>query len=358
MLTRRVLPAVAVVCLLASLVGMAFGVGTERIIPGPAAVALPFGIVGALLGVRRPTNPVGWMLVAIGAGPALTAAYSALAPGFDLVIELQNGLLVAGLALVLVLFPTGSPPSRWWVIPMGIVVVSWVGLAGLGSVTLGGGFELPIGVVLAAGSLIVCAATPILRFRRASGVERSQLRWLGAAAGLTAGAVVVTGVGLVLDIEFVAGLGGSVAILGAVVGLPGSILVAILRYRLYDIERIVSRTVTYAVVAVLVSAVYAGPVLVAPRLLGSSSAPVTAAATLLAAVAFSPLLRRVRRIVDRRFNRSAYDAAREVERFADGVRDEVDPDAIAARLGVTVQAALHPASVAVWMVGHAEARRR
>jgi hypothetical protein len=349
MLVRRVLPAVAVVCFLAGLVGLVFGVATERIIPGPALVNVPFGVVGVLLGVRRPRHPIGWLLIAVGATPALTAIVSVLAPGFDWAVELQNGLLIAGLAVVLVLFPTGTPPARWWLVPMTVVVVSWVGMTRLGVITLAGDFELYAGVVLAGMSLVVCLAAPIVRLRRASGIERSQLRWLGAAAGFTGAAMIVGGAGVALDVEFLAGLGGFVFLLGATVGIPGSILVAILRYRLYDIERIVSRTVTYSVVALLVSLVYAVPVLVAPRILGSSSAPITAAATLAAVVAFSPLLRRVRRVVDRRFNRSAYDAAREAERFAVQIRDAVDLDTITGQLAAVVRTSLHPSGMTVWV---------
>ncbi|MBI5157263.1 MAG: hypothetical protein HZA58_04530 [Acidimicrobiia bacterium] len=346
---RKWLPMLAGVFWVAGVVGLGYGITNETILAGPALVPVPFGLVGVLLGVRRPTHPIGWLLLGVGAGPALTAVCAALIPGFDYSAELQNGLLVGGLAVVLVLFPTGSVPARWWSVPMVAVMVSWVGLTQFGVITLGGGFELSVGVVLAAVSLVVCLAAPIVRFRRATGMERSQLRWLGAAAGLTAVALVLSGIGLALDFKALVGLVAPLAALGAMIGLPASILVAVLRYRLYDIERIVSRSVTYIVVAILVSAVYAIPVLLAPAILGSSNDLVTAMATLTAAVAFSPLRRRVRRVVDRRFNRSAYDAAREVERFADGVRDEVDPHKITDRLGAVVRSTLHPTSVAVWL---------
>jgi hypothetical protein len=155
-------------------------------------------------------------------------------------------------------------------------------------------------------------------------------------------------IGLASGIKLLSDFGGlAVLLLG--LGLPGAIMVAILRYRLFDLGRIVSRTVTYAIVAVLVAAVYAVPVVLAPQILGTSSAAVTASATLAAAAAFSPLRRRVRAAVDRRFNRSAYDAAREVERFAAEVRDLVDPDVIARRLGDVVGSVLHPNGQAVWL---------
>jgi hypothetical protein len=339
----------AVLCWAGELAWLGYGVANQTVLAGPALVPVPFGIVGVLLGVRRPTHPIGWLLLGVGAGPALTAICAALIPGFDFSAELQNGLLVGGLAAVLVLFPTGSLPGRSWVVPLVVVFVSWVGLGSFGVVTLAGGFQVSIGVVLAAASLLVCLAAPIVRFRRATGIERSQLRWLGAAAGLTGGALVLAGIGLALDVQALAGFTGTLAVLGGMIGLPGSILVAILRYRLYDIERIVSRTVTYAVVAVLVAAVYAIPVLVAPRILGSSSAPVTAASTLAAAVAFGPLRRRVRRMVDHRFNRSAYDAALEAERFALEVRDQVDVTATTRLLAESLHRALHPATLAVWL---------
>jgi hypothetical protein len=305
-------------------------------------VAMPgYGTVGALLGIRRPTHPIGWLLLAMGALPVF-AGLMGLAP------EIINGLALAGLAVVLVVFPTGMPLSRRWLIPIGATVFFWVFVWDF-PLKVAGGVEIPVAVVLAVGSLLVCASAPIIRFRRSSGIERAQLRWLGAAVAASALAVLLMAIGLVLGFEELANNSGGLAVLFLGFGLPAAIMIAILRYRLFEIGKIVSRTITYSVVAVLVSAVYAVPVLVAPRILGDSSAPVTATATLAAAAAFSPLRRRVRRAVDRRFNRSAYDAAREAERFAEEVRDEVDPEAITRRLGAVAQSALHPSSVMVWI---------
>ncbi len=265
------------------------------------------------------------------------------------IVLVFHGLPVTGLALILVLFPNGSPPSRWWFIPVGLVVTSWFVLGELGEVASAVWFGFPVGVVVAALALIVCAAAPIVRFRRASGVERSQLRWLGFAAGITAFAGVVAGVGYAANVTAVFEPAAGVLLIGSVVGLPAAILVAILRYRLFVIDRFVSRTVTYAVVAVLVSAVYAVPVLLAPRVLGSSNDVVTAMATLAAAVAFSPLRRRVRVFVDRRFNRSSFNAAREADRFAANVRDEVEVRAITTELTQVVVHTLQPQTIAVWL---------
>jgi hypothetical protein len=148
---------------------------------------------------------------------------------------------------------------------------------------------------------------------------------------------------------------GLVVMLVLLFGFPGAILVAILRYRLYEIDRLVSRSVTFTLVVVLVSSIYAAAAALVPRLFGDGSAVVTAGATLAAAAAFTPLRNRVRRVVDRRFNRSAYDAAREVDLLAGQLRDEVDSAAISSGLAAVAQRALQPQALSIWLASPAPA---
>jgi hypothetical protein len=339
---RRLLPLFAVLVWLAAIVAVAVGIRRGDLLYS-SLVAMPgYGTVGLLLGIRRPTHPIGWVLLAMATLPVF-AAFLLLAP------EVVNGLAISGLAVVLVVFPTGRPLSVRWLIPMWAAVVSWVFLWRLPIISLAGGFEVHSAVVAAAASLLVCSAAPLVRFRRSVGIERAQLRWLGAAVALFSFGLILMGIGLGAGVEWAQGLGGEIAVTGVGFGLPIAILVAILRYRLYDIGRIVSRTVTYAAVALVVSAVYAIPVLLIPEALGASSDLVTAGATLAAATAFNPVRRRVRAVVDRRFNRSAYDAAREVDRLAMVLRDEVDIGAVSHGLATTASRALQPGSVAVWL---------
>jgi hypothetical protein len=339
---RRFLPVFAALVWVAAMVAVVVAVSGGDVFYS-AVVTMPgYGTVGALLGMRRPTHPVGWLLLAMGALPVFAGVMKMEPP-------IINGLALAGLAVVLVVFPTGRPLSRRWFIPIGIGVVSWVFLWDLPLLPLAGGVEVGFSVVFTMLSLLACASAPLIRFRRSSGIERAQLRWLGAAVAAMLLAAVVTAIGLAGGMAPLVDLGGSFTAMLAAFGLPIAIMIAILRYRLFEIGKIVSRTVTYAIVAVLVATVYVAPVVLAPQILDASSAAVTAAATLAAAAAFSPLRRRVRAAVDRKFNRSAYDAAREVEWFVAGVRDEVDPDVIARRLGDVVHSVLHPSGLAVWL---------
>lgn len=309
---------------------------THPVVPG-------WGTVGMLLAVRRSGNAIGWILLATAATP-LAAVVFPLGP------EVQNGIVVAGVALVLLLFPTGRPLGRVWVIPMVSVVVSWIALRLVGSISLRG-FDLPIGVAVAAVSLVWCASAPIVRFRRVTGLERAQLRWLGFAGMVASATVVLVALGLVVDSDGLLEVAALLAGLCLMFGFPGAILVAVLRYRLFEIDRLVSRSVTFAIVVALVSAVYAIPTTLLPRLLGEGNAVVTAASTLAAAALFSPLRRRVHRAVEHRFNRTAFDAAREAEAFGARVRDDVDPAVVGGRLAETVGRTLQPRSVAIWIAG-------
>ncbi|HEX3202314.1 MAG TPA: hypothetical protein VHW42_10320, partial [Actinomycetes bacterium] len=293
--------------------------------------------VGAVLASRLPRHPVGWLLLGVG----LSVAGSGVADGYARYgLVARPGVLPAarriaiyspatniiGLALVgyvLLLTPTGSLPSprwRWWgrlaaggpvafvaaltvgpglVIPPYDTVIDPVAipaLAGAVLVAIVAGFFLTVaGLVVGAGSLVA-------RFRRARGVERQQLRWLALAAALT-GAGAVVGVGMAMGATAVPLFAGGVCL----ALLPLATGAAILRYRLYDLDRLVSRTVAYGLLTVLLGLGYAVVVLGLGRLLPESSSLVVAAATLAVAAVFQPLRRRIQQAVDRRFNRRRHD---------------------------------------------------
>jgi peptidoglycan/LPS O-acetylase OafA/YrhL len=202
-----------------------------------------------------------------------------------------------------------------------------------------------VGVLLHWWSLPPAAVCVILRFRSSRGVERQQMRWVAAgAAGAVAGLLLGLPGGLGIAPDLVTHI-----IYPALLCPPVAIGVAVLRYRLYDLDRIVSRTLGYGLLTVLLGLGYAAVVLGLGRLLPRSSSLVVAAATLAAVAAFSPLHRRVQRLVDRRFNRRRYDAARTVEGFAARLRDQVDLDALHGELLGVVDQTMQPTRASLWL---------
>jgi hypothetical protein len=360
-------------------------------IPYLLAIAVA-ATVGAVLASRRPRHPVGWLLLALGlsvtgsgvadgyARYGLVARPGAL-PAARWVAIYSPATTIAGLALVsfvLLLTPTGSLPSprwRWWAwvaaaAPVVFVLALTVGpglvippyesavkpvtipaLAGAVVVAIVAGFTVTgSGLVVGAGSLVV-------RFRHARGVERQQLRWLAFAAALTGVAATVVLVGMAMGATAVPLFAAGVCL--AV--LPLATGAAILRYRLYDLDRIVSRTLAYGLLTVLLGLGYAGVVLGLGRLLPQGSSLVVAAATLAVAGVFQPARRRVQRVVDRRFNRRRYDAAQTIAAFSDRLRQQVDLDALAAELLAVVDQTMQPTSVSLWLrpsVGASPHQRR
>ena len=192
--------------------------------------------------------------------------------------------------------------------------------------------------MVAAGSLVV-------RFRRAQGVERQQLRWVALAAALVSLAAMVIlaalAVGTPVLIGWVAGI--------CVATLPLAIGAAILRYRLYDLDRIISRALAYGLLTVLLGGGYAGVVLGLGQFLGRSSSLAVAGATLAVAALFQPARRRIQRAVDRRFNRRRYDAAQTIATFSARLRDEVDLDTLTAELLAVVEQTMQPTRVSLWL---------
>jgi hypothetical protein len=341
-------------------------------------VTVTTATVGAFLASRRPRHPVGWLL--LGVGLALNVSllvqayvkYGLLArpgalPGARYLAGFTYSTVPIWLScagFVLLLTPTGSLPSprwRWWawlaaVAPVVVVLGSVVQPDPLAPDYRGNPLAIPAlgrvlvvpavaGVVVVLVSLLVGAGSLVVRFRRAGGVERQQLRWLAYAAALAAGLLLVAvAAGVLAKDEVVsASLALGVALLPLATGA------AILRYRLYDLDRIISRTLAYGLLTVLLGSAYAGVVLGLGQLLGRDSSLVVAVATLAVAAAFQPARRRVQQLVDRRFNRRRYDAARTIAAFSARLRQQVDLDTLTAELLGVVELTMQPTSASLWL---------
>jgi hypothetical protein len=344
-----------------------------------AALAFPLGYatIGLVLTLRRPANPIGWLFAASGLVWALIIPFEpwletllvdrrplALA-GQVAVVFRETGwapAIALGITLPFLLLPDGRLRSRRWrlVVTDVIVGVTLLVVGGsLGADQLTGGsvpidnpFALPgvagtvamvaglTGLVLYAASLPAALLCVVLRFRAARGVERQQLRWVAAGAAIA----VLLLVPLPGSHRLPAFLTGV-----AVLAVPVSVAVAVLRYRLWDLDRLISRTVTYAVVTALLVLPYLLILPAATRLAGGAGSLAVAAATLAAAALFQPLRRRVQDLVDRRFNRRRYDAARTVETFAARLREQVDLDALEAELLAVVDQTMQPTRASLWL---------
>ena len=355
---------------------------------GSLVLAPVFGAVGFVVAWRRPDNRLGWLLLgAVGflvlSGAAGSYAvldyrlhHGSLPLGWVAVL-LQPGWApaIALFGLTVLLFPDGRLPSRRWRWALwaylavaalwiaGTVVISVWAIAGHHVQVDSGGnllaIDHPTGWAAWWGTvqglffplLGVCwlasLAGQVLSYRRSSGERREQLKWLigGSAIAVTGGLLAVP---FSNSPDRALNIIGSAALV-AVLALPLSMGVAILKYRLYDIDRILSRTVAYAIITGLLVGVYAGLVLLATQVLGFASTWAVAASTLAAAALFTPLRRRVQRLVDRRFNRARYNADRTVAMFAGRLQDAVDLDTVRTDLLSTVSASLQPAHLSVWL---------
>jgi hypothetical protein len=325
-----------------------------------------FATVGALLAWKRPNNPIGWLLSAI----ALTFAVAGFSvflvrfPATRTLAAWLGFLYLAGIGLcvfVILLFPTGKLPSRRWrpvAWAAGAGVAGWVlGCAFAPTIITVGGIRNPVGVTGPAGDIFqlmalggagliaaagaAAVASLAFRYRRARTAERAQLKWLVYAVAVIVVAELASALIPSTDLQ-------NAISSGALALVPVAIGVAILRYRLYDIDRIISRTLAYTIVTGLLIGTYVGPVLLATQVLRIHSAVAVAAATLIAAALFNPVRRRVQHRVDRRFNRARYDADETVAAFAARLKDAVDLDSVRADLASVVQTALEPAQVWVW----------
>jgi MFS family permease len=349
---------------------------------GGLAVGVSYGVMGWLIASRRPDNSIGWVFLLIAISQAggvladLAAQYGldvapgsiplaaewswvagwAWAPGFVLLVTFS-----------ILLFPDGHPPSPRWRIVGWLAVAVMVLLVVPVAVTswpyrpidLDPGREVPAGSALEAGAnlqflgvllvpvaALASIASMVVRFRRSTGIERQQLKWFTYAAIPEVGFVVVSAF---VNFSDVVGLLGGVIFAPL---LPIAAGLAILRYRLYEIDRIVSRTISYATVTGILAVVFVVVIVGLQALLADVTSGQTipvAASTLAVFALFQPLLRRVRRAVDRRFDRARYDAERTAQAFAERLRDEVDLAAVTSDLAMTTRAALAPSTLGVWI---------
>jgi hypothetical protein len=194
-------------------------------------------------------------------------------------------------------------------------------------------------------AILVAAGSLVLRFRRARGVERLQLRWVALAAVLAGVAAVGVAVGTVTGVEAL----WLVSSYFYITVLPLTIGAAILRYRLYDLDRIISRTLAWTLLTVVLALGYGAVVLLLGLLLPDSSSLAVAAATLAVAAIFQPSRRRVQQVVDRRFNRHRYDAARTIAAFSGRLRQQVDLDSLSAELLAVTRQTMQPTTVSLWL---------
>jgi hypothetical protein len=359
----------------------------ERDLGVVMVLVISFSVVGALVVSHRPENLVGWIFCAAALFQALSlvgveyATYARVTrPGslpFGASVSwLAEWIWAPGLVLILVflplLFPDGRPPSRrWWPVAwlggLSIVIISapiWLlvwsrrgrelledggiaqGVPGWLLALLRVGFPL----MLLAGLLAVLSL--FLRFRRARGDERQQIKWFASAAALTLTWIFVGE--LLLDAQ-----GGVFGVVGALLGLvvvssiPIATGIAIFRYRLYDIDRIVNRALVYGALSVALVLVYLGGVIslqYAFRTFAAGESQLAVVASTLAIAAlFNPLRRRIQTAVDRRFYRSKYDARKTLAAFSSRLRDETDLDALGGELESVVRETVQPARVALWL---------
>jgi hypothetical protein len=334
-----------------------------------------FLVVGCLILARRPGNLIGWIFTAVGlltaaaglAEPYATYAYAH--PGslpvptvaVWVVTWIWSPTIMLMVVFPLLLFPTGRSLSpRWrpvtWLavgltaayavlgalsptlqMPNGRTVANPIGVT---SIDLDAG---PLGAVLSGLLLFVFFASIsslIIRFRRSQGVERQQLKWFTYAGAL------------VLLAPFSNSLLGNISYV-LVIALPVAVGIAILRYRLYDIDRLINRTLVYGLLTALLAGVYVGVVLVLGQLFGGVGTDppswAVASATLGVAALFQPARRRIQAAVDRRFNRRKHDAAQTIQVFSSRLRDQLDLDTLATELLTVVDQTMEPTRVSLWL---------
>jgi hypothetical protein len=347
-----------------------------------SALAFPLGYatVGLVLTLRRPANPIGWLYAAAGLAwawsvpvqPWLTQLLHDHRPlplaARVLTVASDVGwapAIALGVTLPALLLPDGRLRSRRWRVVVATSVAgaalfvvagslapgrlqSWpidnpLGLAGPAG-TVAKALSV-VGVLLHWASLPAAAVCVLLRFRASRGTERQQLRWVAAGA---AGAVA----GLLLALPGLVGIlpeATTYVIAPAMLCPPLAVAVAVLRYRLWELDRLVSRTVTYALVTGLLVLPYLLMLPAVTGLAGDAGSLAVAAATLAVAALFAPLRRQVQDRVDRRFNRRRYDAARTVAAFAARLREQVDLDALTVELLAVVEQTVQPTQASLWL---------
>jgi hypothetical protein len=389
---RRSRPAwPAALTVLAALVLVMFGVAVSLAIIGHTGaglsfIALPAALLGLLIARRQPGNRIAWVLLAFSAAFAFygdAAGYSVwdyrfhggrlpLGPTAVVIASELWVLVFLVLPLVILLFPDGQLPPRWrrvmgaYLAVCALIVAIQVAagtsqVRGTRIVVTDKGQLVnnpgPTGVLGLAFIVLLLAvavfwvsfvARQVLSWRRATGERRAQLKWLMAGGTATLAGLA----GTFLFAQFSGPLVtviDSIMLAVGIFSLPVCIALAILKYHLYDIDRLISRTVSYTLVTGLLIGVYAGVVTFATHVLPFTSPVGVAASTLAVAALFSPLRRRVQRMVDHRFNRARYDADQTVTAFASRLKDAVDLDSIQDDLAAAVHRTLEPAHISVWL---------
>ena len=351
---------------------------------GDTMIVLAFGSVGVVVAVKCPRNRMGWMLLGVAVLYTLNdlgANYSLLDyrqhhgslpfGGLAVIIEPSWAPTIVLIVLTIVLYPDGRLPSlrwrwplRWlcfwaaawalgaYAIAVNAVIVGPIRLASGGDLyavdhPAGGWAWWGVAQDIWFASMVAIAIAWLINqsrsYRRLTGERRAQQKWIISGAAVC----VLGGMGSIAFSN--AAISGPLSL--GVAALPVAMGIGILKYRLYEIDRIVSRTLAYAIVTALLVGTFVGLVVLTTDVLPFSSSVGVAASTLAAAALFNPLRLKVQRAVDHRFNRARYDAEATVAAFAIRLRDAVDLDAVESDLLTTVQRALQPAHASVWIRG-------
>ena len=376
LLVVTILVVAAVYAMYPSVAAVAHAAGRDDLAPsavlyGVPLVALTFSVTGLVI-LRHGSHPVGWLLHGIGLGFACPMVGAALSvyiavgrwePGAAARLLLAWSVFGGVFAVVLMtvflptLFPTGRPPSRrwWWVAGVGaaglvyafVAVTILAATRSLSDILPDNAVHGTVVAVSMVTGAVGATSSAVVRFRRADGIERRQLTWVSAALVLVG---VMVAVGLTpLSGDVLATTPAQVVVVAVWGTIPVSIGIAITRHHLYDIDRIVSRTVTYALVALVVGAVYAAVILAITAIVGPRSDLAVAASTLAAAAIVNPARRRIQHAADRRFNRTRYDGQREVEAFAKQLRGQFELAALSDDLARVVNRTLQPSTLALWL---------
>jgi hypothetical protein len=351
-----------------------------------AVQAVSFSIIGAIIASRLPANPVGWLFCAAActiAVPCLSAEYAI----YTLVARPESSLPIGEalawltfwawipsigcIVLSLLLFPNGRlPSSRWrwlaWLtVLVTIVGAVWVALSpgaigNLGSIPNPLGIEglprgyKPVQTIMSALLLVVAVSTLGLRLLRTRGIERQQIKWPAFVAVMAAAGSILydTAISEAIGLRWLEWAGYAVVI-AALVGFPISIGIAIVRYRLYEIDTLINRTLVYGSLTAILVAIYFGAVVLLQRLFvaltGEKSTLAVVVSTLVIAALFNPLRGRIQGFIDRRFYRSKYDAAKTLEAFSAKLRNETDLDALSDDLVGVVRETIQPSHVSLWL---------
>ena len=341
---------------------------------------LTFPVVGAIVAARRPENAIGWLFCAAGAifaASSLAHGWATYAlsvrpdplPGAVTAAWLNAWLFLPAIfgtpQLLFLLFPTGRPLSPRWRAAVWLAVAA-ITVQTVGSALVPGplvdapvdGIENPVGVgagdvvaqlgwLLTLAGIVVAAASLFVRFRRARGEERLQLKWFVLAAAIFATSCIVAGFAFTAEDELP--LLGQLLIVAAFATIPVAAAIAILRYRLYEIDRVINRALVYGGLTATLAAGYLGCVLLAQLVIGADSELTVAVSTLAMAALFRPARARIQATVDRRFYRRRYDAALTLEAFGSRLRDQLDLDALGADLRGVVHDTVQPTHVSLWL---------